>query len=66
MAPNASDSAQSKPVIQCTNTVIEVHLSNVHAREEFRRHSVVSPYATGVIAVTTLLVVASRGVSPRR
>jgi len=37
-------------VAQCTNTVIEVHLSNVHAREEFRRHSVVSPYATGVIA----------------
>jgi 3-dehydroquinate dehydratase-2 len=31
-------------------TVIEVHISNVHAREEFRRHSVVSPYATGVIA----------------
>lgn len=30
--------------------VVEVHISNVHAREEFRRHSVVSPYATGVIA----------------
>lgn len=30
-------------------TVIEVHISNVHAREDFRRHSVVSPYATGVI-----------------
>ena len=30
--------------------VIEVHISNVHAREEFRRHSVVSPYALGVIA----------------
>lgn len=29
--------------------VIEVHISNVHAREEFRRHSVVSPYAAGVI-----------------
>ncbi len=29
--------------------VIEVHISNVHAREEFRRHSVVSPYVTGVI-----------------
>lgn len=31
-------------------TVIEVHISNIHAREDFRRHSVVSPYATGTIA----------------
>lgn len=31
-------------------TVIEVHISNVHAREEFRRHSVISPYVKGVIA----------------
>lgn len=29
---------------------IEVHISNVHAREEFRRHSVISPYVTGTIA----------------
>lgn len=30
--------------------VLEVHISNVHAREEFRRHSYVSPHAVGVIA----------------
>jgi 3-dehydroquinate dehydratase-2 len=29
--------------------VIEVHLTNIHAREEFRRHSMVSRVANGVI-----------------
>jgi 3-dehydroquinate dehydratase, type II len=29
---------------------IEVHISNVHAREEFRHHSYLSPIAIGVIA----------------
>lgn len=30
--------------------VYEVHISNVHAREEFRHHSYVSPIAAAVIA----------------
>ncbi|GAA4742764.1 type II 3-dehydroquinate dehydratase [Gordonia alkaliphila] len=30
--------------------IVEVHISNVHARESFRRHSYVSPIAAGVIA----------------
>jgi 3-dehydroquinate dehydratase-2 len=30
--------------------LVEVHISNVHTREEFRHHSVISAVATGVIA----------------
>ena len=29
--------------------VVELHLTNVHAREEFRHHSFVSPVARGVV-----------------
>lgn len=29
--------------------VIEVHISNVHAREEFRHHSYISPVVAGII-----------------
>jgi 3-dehydroquinate dehydratase-2 len=32
-----------------TAPLIEVHLSNVYRREEFRHHSYVSPHASGVI-----------------
>ncbi|MDE6809378.1 MAG: type II 3-dehydroquinate dehydratase [Muribaculaceae bacterium] len=30
--------------------VVEVHISNVHAREEIRHHSMISPVCRGVIA----------------
>lgn len=34
---------------QLSAPLIEVHISNVHAREEFRHHSYLSAIATGVI-----------------
>lgn len=44
----------SVAILDALNTfegpVIEVHISNVHKREEFRRHSYVSLRADGVIA----------------
>lgn len=34
----------------CEMPIFEVHISNVHRREAFRRHSFVSAVATGVLA----------------
>lgn len=54
---------------QRTADLVEVHLSNVHTREEFRHHSMISAVATGVIAglghegyAAALRFIAGRGV----
>jgi 3-dehydroquinate dehydratase-2 len=50
---------------QLTAPLIEVHLSNVFAREEFRHHSYVSAHATGIIVGLGLngYVAALRGIA---
>ena len=35
---------------QARSVVVEVHLSNPHSRESWRRRSVISPYVTGTIS----------------
>ncbi len=37
-------------LLDASRPVVEVHISNIHGREEFRRHSVIAPYAVGQIA----------------
>ena len=37
-------------LLGCSIPFIEVHLSNIHAREDFRQHSFLSDIATGVIS----------------
>jgi 3-dehydroquinate dehydratase-2 len=36
-------------VAACGLSVVEVHLSNIHSREEFRQRSLISPVASGTI-----------------
>ena len=51
---NPAGCSYSVPVLDalktCTAPVVEVHISNIHARETFRHHSYVSAVVEGVIA----------------
>lgn len=37
-------------LVELDARLVEVHISNIHAREDFRHHSYISPIAAGVIA----------------
>lgn len=37
-------------LVACELPIVEVHLSNIHAREEFRRRSLIADIATGSIS----------------
>ncbi|MBK8443135.1 MAG: type II 3-dehydroquinate dehydratase [Sphingobacteriales bacterium] len=42
--------ALADAVASITTPVVEVHISNIYARETFRRHSYIAPFAKGCIA----------------
>ena len=48
-APTHTSVAMREALLAVGIPFIEIHLSNVHAREEFRRHSYISDIAVGVI-----------------